>query len=70
MDNKKIDLTDIKEPDVDKTASFTDIMTRSEKKKIIKEKDLNKTEPKKVNNWTCSSSISGCERHTAFSFPS
>ena len=31
MDKKKIDLSEIKEQDLDKTSSFTDIMTRKEK---------------------------------------
>lgn len=33
MSNKKIDLSDIKENDLDKTSSFSDLMTRSERKK-------------------------------------
>ena len=32
MDKKKIDLSEIKEQDLDKTSSFTDIMTRKERK--------------------------------------
>lgn len=32
MSKKKIDLSDIKENDLDKTSSFTDLMTRSQKK--------------------------------------
>jgi len=42
MDKKKIDLSDIKENDLDKTSSFTDLMTRSErrKRKIDKENDF------------------------------
>ena len=32
MNKKKIDLSDIKENDIDKTASFTDLMSRSERK--------------------------------------
>ena len=39
MKNKKIDLSDIKEFDLDKTSSFTDLMSRSERrqKKLKKE---------------------------------
>lgn len=33
MKNKKIDLSDIKENDLDKTSSFVDLMSRSERKK-------------------------------------
>lgn len=33
MSKKKIDLSDIKENDLDKTSSFTDLMSRSERKK-------------------------------------
>lgn len=38
MAKKKIDLSDIKENDLDKTSSFTDLMTRSERKNRKKEK--------------------------------
>lgn len=34
-----IDLSDIKDDELDKTASFTDLMTRSERKKREKEKE-------------------------------
>lgn len=37
MSKKKIDLSDIKENDLDKTSSFTDLMSRSERKKRKKE---------------------------------
>ena len=33
MNKKTIDLSDIKENDLDKTSSFTDLMTRSERRK-------------------------------------
>ena len=36
-----IDLSDIKDDELDKTASFTDLMTRSERKKREKEKKKN-----------------------------
>ncbi len=39
MNKKRIDLSDIKENDLDKTSSFTDLMTRSERKKRKKEKE-------------------------------
>lgn len=41
MNKKRIDLSDIKENDLDKTSSFTDLMTRSErrKRKIEKEEE-------------------------------
>lgn len=39
MSKKTIDLSDIKENDLDKTSSFTDLMTRKEKKSREKEKD-------------------------------
>ena len=39
MVKKKIDLSDIKENDLDKTSTFTDLMTRSERKIRKKEKD-------------------------------
>ena len=39
MSKKKIDLSDIKEMDLDKTSSFTDLMSRSERKSRKKEKD-------------------------------
>ena len=32
MKNRNIDLSDIKENDLDKTSSFTDLMTRSQRK--------------------------------------
>ena len=38
MNKKKIDLSDIKESDLDKTASFTDLMSRAERK----ERELNR----------------------------
>jgi len=41
MNNKKIDLTDIKEIDLDKTSTFTDLMTRTERKNRKKEKEEN-----------------------------
>lgn len=41
MNKKKIDLSDIKENDLDKTASFTDLMSRSEKRLRTKEKKEN-----------------------------
>ena len=41
MNKRKIDLSDIKENDLDKTASFTDLMSRSERKRRKdKEEDL------------------------------
>ena len=39
MDKKKIDLSDIKSDDLDKTASFTDLMTRAERKRRKLEKE-------------------------------
>ena len=39
MDKKKIDLSDIKSNDLDKTASFTDLMTRAERKRRKLEKE-------------------------------
>lgn len=39
MSKKTIDLSDIKENDLDKTSSFTDLMTRKEKKNRTKEKN-------------------------------
>jgi hypothetical protein len=39
MKNNKIDLSDIKEDELDKTSSFTDLMSRSERKKRMKEKE-------------------------------
>lgn len=39
MSKKTIDLSDIKENDLDKTSSFTDLMTRKEKKSREKVKD-------------------------------
>lgn len=42
MVKKKIDLSDIKENDLDKTSTFTDLMSRSERKKrTIEKKDNN-----------------------------
>lgn len=41
MNKNKIDLSDIKEIDLDKTSSFTDLMSRSERKKRLKQKDFN-----------------------------
>lgn len=38
MSKRKIDLSDIKENDLDKTSSFTDLMSRSERKKRNEEK--------------------------------
>lgn len=38
MSKRKIDLSDIKENDLDKTSTFTDLMTRSERKNRKKEK--------------------------------
>lgn len=38
MSNRKIDLSDIKENDLDKTSSFSDLMTRSERKRRKEEK--------------------------------
>ena len=44
-DNKRfIDLSDIKEDDLDKTSSFTDLMTRSERKRRKKQKELEQKE--------------------------
>ena len=42
MKTRNIDLSDIKDNDLDKTSSFTDLMTRSERKnrKLEKEKEL------------------------------
>lgn len=42
-----IDLSDIKEDDLDKTASFTEIMTRSERKKRNEEKKLQESNQEK-----------------------
>ena len=39
MNKKKIDLSDIKKDDLDKTSSFTDLMSRNERKKRMKEKN-------------------------------
>ena len=39
MNKKTVDLSDIKEFDLDKTSSFTDLMTRSERKKRKLEKE-------------------------------
>lgn len=39
MNNRKIDLSDIKEYDLDKTSSFTDLMSRSERMKRRLEKE-------------------------------
>ena len=54
MKSKKIDLSDIKENDLDKTSSFTDLMTRRERKnrhKIYEELDtLQKQEEVKEEN--------------------
>lgn len=52
MNKKNIDLSDIKDYDLDKTSSFTDIMSRSEKrnrKKDIEDEELTK-EGKKSSN--------------------
>lgn len=44
-DNQRfIDLSDIKEDDLDKTSSFTDLMTRSERKMRKKQKELEQKE--------------------------
>lgn len=45
MKNKKIDLSDIKDNDLDKTSSFTDLMSRTERKKrkLEKEQYIDKT---------------------------
>ena len=40
MKRKSIDLTDIKEEDLDKTSSFTDLLSRSEKKNRTIEKNI------------------------------
>lgn len=40
MKSKKIDLSDIKEYDLDKTSSFTDLMSRSERKNRQLEKEI------------------------------
>lgn len=42
MDRKKIDLSDIKENDLEKTSSFTDLMSRSERRKRQLEKIENR----------------------------
>ena len=42
MNKKNIDLSDIKEFDLDKTSSFTDLMSRSERRKRKDEKEKNK----------------------------
>lgn len=47
MDRKRIDLSDIKENDLDKTSSFTDLMSRSERRKRLLEKEDKTTE---INN--------------------
>ena len=41
MAKKRLDLSDIKENDLDKTSTFTDLMTRSERKNRKKEKEEN-----------------------------
>ena len=41
MSKKRIDLSDIKEFDLDKTSSFTDLMSRSERRNRLKQKQLN-----------------------------
>ena len=46
MNKRTIDLSDIKENDLDKTSSFTDLMSRSEKK----QRQLEKEQEKKLNN--------------------
>ena len=46
MNKRKIDLSDIKENDLDKTSSFTDLMSRSERKmrkKQLTEEDIDNT---------------------------
>lgn len=47
MRSNKIDLSDIKETDLDKTSSFTDLMSRSERKKRKIEKEYNE---EKIND--------------------
>lgn len=50
-DNKRfIDLSDIKEDDLDKTSSFTDLMTRSERKMRKKQKELEQKENIEAEN--------------------
>lgn len=50
-DNKRfIDLSDIKEDDLDKTSSFTDLMTRSERKMRKKQKELEQKENVEAEN--------------------
>ena len=39
MNKKRIDLSDIKEYDLDKTSSFTDLMSRSERRSRLKQKE-------------------------------
>ena len=46
MKNNKIDLSDIKDNDLDKTSSFTDLMTRSERRQRNLEKEATKDEAK------------------------
>ena len=41
MSKKRIDLSDIKEFDLDKTSSFTDLMSRSERRNRLRQKELN-----------------------------
>ena len=41
MAKKRLDLSDIKENDLDKTSTFTDLMTRTERKNRKKEKEEN-----------------------------
>lgn len=48
MDKKRIDLSDIKEFDLDKTSSFTDLMSRSERRKRNLEKEEKLISP--INN--------------------
>ena len=46
MNKKNIDLSDIKEMDLDKTSSFTDLMSRSERKN----REIEKKEEKNSND--------------------
>ena len=51
MSKKRIDLSDIKEFDLDKTSSFTDLMSRSERRNRLRQKELNsEIEFTKTNN--------------------
>ena len=49
MNKRRIDLSDIKENDLEKTSSFTDLMSRSERKKRIKDKELDITNDSNVD---------------------